>query len=268
MTVINPAPAAAALEPSRRPAEGDGELLRRLAGCLAHNVNNALTGVIGYLELGLRDLSPRSPVAGHLQAGLSCAFQAAAAVKRIITFVSRPEGLPVQEPVHLADLVEQLVKRLRNEAPALTIQSLCSDSGWVLASAPALQSALQQLIDNALEAMPAGGTLQFRLEQSDDWCRLSVADTGEGVPPEFQPYLFLPFHTTKPSGHLGLGLVQCRELLRLLGGRLELATVVGQGTTVTLALPALSPPDRLREEGSEPLPASATEAFTSGCCVI
>jgi len=254
---------------SSDPAEADGELLRQLAGCLAHNVNNALTGVIGYLELGLRSLSARVPAVDHLQASLDCAFQAAGAVKRIVTFACRPEILPPRQLLSLAALVEQVDERLRGRLrPPLTLQTVCSSPGWVLASESALQTALQQVIDNALEAMPCGGTLQLRVEQCDEWCRLIVADTGAGIAAEILPHLFEPFHTTKTSGHLGLGLVQCRDLMWLLGGRVEVASVAGQGTTVTLLLPAEAPAERLPDGNVNGcLTTTPVEAFDPACYV-
>ena len=218
--------------------EADSELLRRLAGCLAHHVNNSLTGVIGYLELGLRGLSPRSAVGEHLQASLDCAYQAADAVKRIVAFAARPETPLADQTVALAHVTEQVVERLRaQKRPGLTIQAHVNAQGLVLASESVLLAALDHVISNALESMPDGGTLILRVTEADGWCQLSVNDTGGGIPDDMLPFLFKPFHTSKTSGHLGLGLVQCRDLVQLLGGRLEVGSVAGQGATVMLALP-------------------------------
>jgi signal transduction histidine kinase len=221
------------------PADADGELLRRLAGCLAHHVNNSLTGVIGYLELGLRGLSPRSTVGEHLQASLDCAHQAASAVKRIVSFACRPEIPRPRQPMSLAVVVEEVVERVRaRRLPGLTIQAVLEVPGLALADDLILRAALDQVINNALEAMPVGGTLLLHVGQVEGSCVLTVSDTGGGIPSDILPHLFRPFHTSKTSGHLGLGLVQARNLVQLLSGRIDVASVVGQGVTVTIVLPA------------------------------
>lgn len=256
--------------PKLGPAEVDSELLRRLAGCLAHHVNNALTGVIGNLELSMRALSPSGPVSDHLQTSLNCAMQAAAAVKRIVTFVTYPEAIPARQPLSLAILVDQVVERLRVQMRSnLTIETSCSSAGWVLASETALLSALQQVIDNAVEAMPAGGTLRFQVEERHGWCQLIVTDTGGGLPAEILPHMFEPFHTTKALAHMGLGLVQCRDLMRLLGGRVEVASAAGKGTTVWLALPALATADRTAHgSGDGGAKSASADAYEPEYCGI
>src|SRR5229473_2447102 len=79
--------------PASAEAAADGGhdlLLRQLAASLAHNVNNALTGVVGYLELALAQAPPESALAAHLHSSLSCAFRAAAVVRQIVAFAARP----------------------------------------------------------------------------------------------------------------------------------------------------------------------------------
>lgn len=213
-------------------------LLRRLAGCLAHHVNNALTGVIGHLELGLRGVSPKSPAAEHLQASRACAFQAAAAVKRIVTFACRPEPPQTRSALSLADVAEQLAGQLRSShRPGLNVVVVRESAGWVLANDTVLPAILEPVVVNALEAMPSGGTLRLHVHEREGQSLLSIGDSGGGIPAEALVHLFEPFHTTKGSGHLGLGLVLVREMVQLLGGWLEVASHANQGTTVTVALP-------------------------------
>jgi signal transduction histidine kinase len=230
--------------------EGEREMLRRLASCLAHHVNNSLTGVIGYLELGLRGLSPRSAAADHLQASLDCAYQAASAVKRIVSFAARPETVQTDQLLALAGVTEQVIERLRaQKRPDLMAHSQVEAPGLVVTDETVLLAALDNIINNALEAMPTGGTLVLHVGECDGWCQLSVSDTGCGIPDEMLPHLFKPFHTSKTSGHLGLGLVQSRDLVHLLGGRLEVASVPGQGATVTMTLPSPSSPGVRHRDG-------------------
>jgi signal transduction histidine kinase len=232
-----------------RPAErGDSELLRRLAACLAHHVNNALTGVIGHLELALLGVPLPSSVQVHLQASLSCAFQAAAAVRRIVTFAQRTPPPPASGSLSLAALAEHSAEQLRRKhLTNMTIAVHTECPGWVQASEPHLSAALEAILSNGVEAMPAGGLLQMHIWQHDGRCRLSILDRGPGIPAEIREHLFEPFVTTKFTTHLGLGLVLARDLVQSQGGSLELASS-GEGTTVTLSFPQEEQPQHPEAE--------------------
>jgi signal transduction histidine kinase len=97
---------------------------------------------------------------------------------------------------------------------------------------------LQNLITNAIQAMPTGGTLTIRGEQDrEGMVQLEVADTGEGISPENMKNIFQPLFTTKAKG-IGLGLVVCRNLTEANGGRIEVDSEPGRGTVFTVRLPA------------------------------
>lgn len=99
---------------------------------------------------------------------------------------------------------------------------------------------LQNLIVNSVQAMPAGGTLTLRGDRNGNGqVRLEVIDTGEGISPENMKHLFQPLFTTKSRG-IGLGLVICRNLIEAGGGRIEVESEVGKGTTFSLLLPGES----------------------------
>src|SRR5262245_51419073 len=87
-------------------------VLRRLAASLAHNVNNALTGVIGYLELALRDAEPGTLAHERLESSLKCAFQVADTVRRIVTFALRPPADVSLAPLSLRELAEHAARRV------------------------------------------------------------------------------------------------------------------------------------------------------------
>jgi signal transduction histidine kinase len=238
---------------------------------MAHHVNNALTGVIGHLELARRSASPRGPVADHLQASLACAFQAADAVKRIVAFACRPPA-PQAVAQSLALVADQLAGNVRSLGrPGLTVMVTRESPGWVLAAETVLQSALEQVVANALEAMPSGGTLRLHVHERDRHSCLSITDNGGGIPPEILARLFEPFRTTKASGHLGLGLVLCRDMMLLLGGRLDVVSKAGQGTTITLALPRLEKADlpaARPHELAEPVVPHALDSFPAASYAI
>jgi signal transduction histidine kinase len=217
------------------PCRRDEPLLRPLAASLAHNVNNALTGVIGHLELALRQ-APGSEVAGHLQDGLACAFRAAEAVQRIVAFACRRSDCPPVAPLSLRELAEEVAARQPARAGIKIVSG--GRPGLVLANETLLTTALEALIQNAVEAMPEGGTLTLSVEEENGFGCLKVSDTGPGLAPEVQARLFEPFVTTKTSGHLGLGLALGRESVTAQSGTLTLTSSPGHGTTATLSFPA------------------------------
>ena len=126
----------------------------------------------------------------------------------------------------------------------------------VEASATALREAVVNLVSNAVEAMPAGGTVSLRTRAQDGGAELVVADRGEGIAPEIRPRIFDPFFTTRP-GHLGLGLTVVEAVVLRAGGRLAVhSDGPGAGTTVTVWLPAAG----VRPAAPAPTPAAAPPA--------
>jgi two-component system, NtrC family, sensor histidine kinase HydH len=109
-----------------------------------------------------------------------------------------------------------------------------------LADAPALEQALDNLVSNALDAMPRGGELRLTVAPQDKGLEVTVADTGVGMSPEDLKRVFTPFHTTKRTG-IGVGLPLARRSIERLGGSLRLLSTLGAGTQAILSLP-LRPP--------------------------
>jgi hypothetical protein len=106
----------------------------------------------------------------------------------------------------------------------------------VRADADALHRVLQNLVTNAVEAMEDEGEITVRTFQREEWVGCSVTDTGCGMSDEFiRKSLFVPFQTTKKGGW-GIGLYQARELLAAQGGRIEVSSQEGRGTTMTLLI--------------------------------
>jgi signal transduction histidine kinase len=226
--------------PADRAAPGEAPL-RRLAAGLAHNVNNALTGVVGCLELALRHCPPGAEAHPHLQNGLACAYRAADAVRRIVAFAAHTASAEPAGPLSLRAVAEHAAEHLKAEARGVAV-GVSGPAGWVRAREGLVRAALDPVLRNAVEAMPGGGELRLRVEEEAGRCRLRVEDTGSGVAPEVLPRLFEPFVTTKADGRLGLGLALCRQMVEQQGGAVEAASAAGRGTTVTLSFPALEPP--------------------------
>jgi signal transduction histidine kinase len=113
--------------------------------------------------------------------------------------------------------------------------------GTVALHANTLCRALRNLVQNALDAMPQGGTLILAGQGTGTHAQLHVRDTGSGIPAEQLATIFEPLYTTKPEG-TGLGLYLVQEIVAAHGGQASVASVEGQGTTVTLTLRALDAP--------------------------
>jgi signal transduction histidine kinase len=131
----------------------------------------------------------------------------------------------------------------------------------VAGSATALREAVVNLVLNAMEAMPAGGSVTVRLREVEHGVELVVADSGAGIAPEVKPRIFDPFFTTRP-GHLGLGLTVVQAVVLRAGGRVDVASGPA-GTTVTLWLPTAPASGATRSDESlagEPVPEPALEA--------
>ncbi len=102
---------------------------------------------------------------------------------------------------------------------------------------------LDNLLRNSIEAMPNGGSLTISAESIGEEAVIRISDTGEGIPEEASKSLFNPFSTTKPGG-LGLGLAYCKRAVEPHGGRIEVESKVGEGTTFTITIPKEGPPKR------------------------
>jgi two-component system NtrC family sensor kinase len=114
--------------------------------------------------------------------------------------------------------------------------------GMISGNSNALQQVLTNLLLNARDAMPRGG--EVRIETAPDrtgWLRLTITDTGGGMPPEALAKIWQPFYTTKTSG-TGLGLVVTHRIIREHGGSVDVQSTPGHGTTFTIVLPLRSGP--------------------------
>lgn len=218
-----------------------GRVVRRLTAALAHSVNNALTGVVGNLELALRTAEPGSVVRGHLSASLACAYRAAESVRQVVLFVMQPPQSP-DRPFALRDVVEGAARQAEMTASAgITIKVCAEKEGRILGRPQLLAAAVEQISRNALEAMPAGGQLTLEVDEADGRCLLRVRDTGPGIDPEVLCRLCEPFVTTKAFGHLGLGLALAADVVEAADGNLTVTSAPSLGTTVTFAFPAYCP---------------------------
>lgn len=237
------------------------DAIGQLTGGVAHDFNNLLMAVLGSLEL----LGKRLPEEPKLKLLLNNAFEGArrgvALTQRMLSF-GRRRDLTLSA-VNVQELVAGMSELLdRSLGPLVTVQSeIAIDLPSIKADPNQLETVILNLALNARDAMPQGGTIQIRAriekcEQimgssalTDDCLVLSVIDSGEGMDETTLRRATEPFFTTKGVGKgTGLGLSMAHGMAEQLGGRIQLNSKLGHGTTVELWLPvadrvALADPD-------------------------
>jgi two-component system, LuxR family, sensor kinase FixL len=210
--------------------------LGEMAAVVAHEVKNPLTGIRGAIQV----------IGGRLPAGSKDAAIAKEIVSRIdalndlmkdlLLFARPPQPhLAPVDPLALAKMVADLVR----QDPALRTLTIEVSGSPVPVNADAelLKIVIQNLLLNAAHAMEGRGEIRVTVTPVDRVCRISVADTGPGIPRHVREKLFTPFFTTKARG-TGLGLSTAKRLLEAHAGTIAVDCPPGGGTTVTLELPA------------------------------
>jgi len=220
-----------------------------LAGSISHELNNALTPVLNYAKLGLRNPDPdfhRRAFEKILEGA-----ERAAAISGGVLGLARPRA-DVKSPTDLTRLVEEVLlltsKDLNKHRVHLDYRA--EGKPYAKVNPAQIQQVLLNLIINARQAMPGGGTATIRVatDTAGRVAEIRVADTGTGIAPADLRRIFEPFFTTKTGpdesgmGGTGLGLPVCREIVEAHKGRLRAESQVGRGTTFTLKLPACAPP--------------------------
>jgi PAS domain S-box-containing protein len=230
------------------------EALGTLAGGIAHDFNNILTAILGYTELALFTIPTENPPWHHLQAVRKAGQRAAALVQQILTFSRRTEQQ--RTPTQLQLLIQETLQFLRATLPTTIAlqQDLDPRAGPVLADASQIHQVLLNLCTNAAHAMrETGGALHIRLEAirlptedasaphglgAGPYVRLTVRDTGHGMPPEIRDRIFEPFFTTKGPGEgTGMGLSVVHGIIASHGGAITVESAPRHGTTVRVYLP-------------------------------
>jgi two-component system cell cycle sensor histidine kinase/response regulator CckA len=225
------------------------EALGQLAGGVAHDFNNVLAAINGFAQLLLEDL-PADDARRHDVDEIVKAAERATRITRQLLAFSRHQ-VPAATRIDVVEVVHELSRMLRAVLPATIELRVSPESGGplieVLADRSQLEQVVMNLAVNARDAMPAGGTLSVDVRtgttpESAHTAVLEVRDTGTGMTPEVQAHVFEPFFTTKEPGRgTGLGLATVYGIVRQHSGSIEIASVVGEGTTVTVRLPMAAP---------------------------
>jgi len=245
------------------------EALGTLAGGVAHDLNNILSGLVSYPDYLLTQVSPESKLRKPLEIIRESGHKAATTVQDLLTMARR--GLESTELINLNDVVRSYLAGpecaiLRTEFPGLKLEAdLADDLQSVSGSTVHVAKTIMNLVTNATEAMTDGGgriritttncTLndeQMREEgvETDDYVQLSIQDDGAGIPPLDQERIFEPFYTKKKMGrsNSGLGMAVVWGIVKDHGGFIELQSDPGQGATFDVYLPGA---DGSRPQGQD-----------------
>ncbi|MCA9792961.1 MAG: carbon storage regulator [Candidatus Eremiobacteraeota bacterium] len=209
--------------------------LRRMADRVAHDLRNVLAGVKGEAELALLDCNQPEVTEG-LQSILESCRKLEDRANAFSVFYGAIEQ--AMEGTVLGPLLNNLSRFVKERSPLTRCEIKCPPSLTLLARSSVCEEMLREICQNALEAMPSnGGWLGLEAEDSPDgWLRLSVSDSGHGMDRNTIRHLFEPFYTTR-LGQPGLGLARVYGWVRSLGGKIEVESSLGQGTSLTLVLP-------------------------------
>lgn len=215
--------------------------LGTLASGVAHEVKNPLYAVNLNLHLLAVELESSHPSQGEIKGYLDILRSEIQRIHRIVeNFLrfSRP-SLPEVKPLDLNALIERILSLVAFEAAdhGITIETHLDPT---LDSVPADEGQLTQvllnLVINAVQAMPSGGTLTVSTQHENGRAHVTVKDTGEGIKPEVLPHVFDPYFTTRPSG-AGLGLAITHRIVEGHRGAIDVESTAGEGTTMTVRLP-------------------------------
>jgi PAS domain S-box-containing protein len=263
---------------------GKLDAVGQLAGGVAHDFNNLLTAIVGNLSLAQTLLSADHPLRDLLTASEQAGWRAAELTRQLLGFARR--ATVRLEPADVNAAVAETIAILgRTIDPRITITARTApDVGPVLADVGQMSQVLMNLCINARDAMPDGGVLSIETSEATvnaahvrrvadarpgRFVRLSVADTGPGMPPHVRDRIFEPFFTTKAPGKgTGLGLALVHGIVSQHGGWVEVDSVPGRGARFDVYLPraeeTASGPERRRGTSDDPAgaPARTERPFT------
>ena len=243
------------------------EAIGTLAGGVAHDLNNVLSGLISYPELILMDLPADSPLKSSLLAIKKSGERAANIVQDMLTLARR--GVAVSEVVDLNDIIWDYLQspeyeRLRQTHPDLTLESSLEPDLLSIAGSPVhLSKTVMNLVSNAAEALIDGGTVTISSEnryidkpisgyddiEEGDYVTLTVSDTGIGIAAKDIESIFEPFYTKKAMGRsgTGLGMAVVWGTVKDHKGYIDVQSTEGQGTRFFIYLPACRQPSPRKE---------------------
>jgi PAS domain S-box-containing protein len=211
----------------------------RLTSQIAHELNNPLYGIMNTLELLKTEVPPQSKRRKILEMALSETLRLTDLLKKMLSF-SKPDE-EAKRPVDINVILDEillLVRKQLQENSVRIITSFAADIEKVYASKNQLRQVFLNMISNAREAMPEGGTLTIKTVSGGGNILIEMSDTGVGIREEHMDKIFDAFFTTKETTKgVGLGLSVCYGFIKEHGGDIKVSSKKGEGTTFTIILP-------------------------------
>jgi len=225
-----------------------------LAGGIAHDFNNILMGILGYTEIGLEETEENSSQHEAFEQIFGAGIRARDLVRQILTFARSSKKK--KGPVQVAIMVREILKFIESTIPScIKLKRNIKSHSCTIGDPTAIHQILMNLCANAAYAMRnSGGTLEIILEDFNitmenahdfkeikpgPYIKLSVSDTGNGIPEDILGKIFDPFFTTKPVGEAtGMGLAVVKSSVKDLNGEVKVTSTAGKGTTFSIFLPS------------------------------
>ena len=228
------------------------EAIGSLAAGISHDFNNILSAILGYTELAIMDVPTGTALQNDLDNVLKAGRRAADLVKQILAFSRRDEE--EMAPMQLSSVVKEALKLLRSSIPPhiAIVQNISNDPVSVNADPTQIHQLIMNLCTNAYHAMMSSqaGTLEVSLSlerivtpgthETGKHVKLTVSDTGCGMPPEVRARIFEPYFTTKQKGvGTGLGLSIVHTIVKKHNGDIQVDSAPGRGTTFEIRFPVI-----------------------------
>jgi two-component system NtrC family sensor kinase len=216
----------------------------QLAAGVAHEINNPLGVILGFVETIEQDLDTSNPLVEPMRAVIRETLRCKNLVQNLLTFSrDRKPGINPEDPVAVVENALSLVETQARVKNVDVVRQYRQPLENVFMDRNQIEQVVINLCTNAMDAMPDGGRLSVGLRQSDGWLEIRVADTGTGIPPEIQQRIFEPFFSTKELGKgTGLGLSIVYETVNNHQGTIEVQSEKGKGATFIVRLPIQSGP--------------------------
>ncbi len=240
------------------------ESIGLLAGGIAHDFNNILSGILGNAQLAKLNWLNGQDIQKYLEGIEEATLNASHLTKQLLTFAKG--GEPVKEILSLKKILKENVEfALRGSNVSCTFD--IDENLWSIeADKGQLNQVINNLVINAIQAMPGGGTLRVEARnctrelikqlmpesESSYFVQIKISDTGIGIPKENLMKIFDPYFTTKQKGS-GLGLATTYAIIKKHGGIIKVNSELGKGTTFTICLPAIPDADIEQKEKDDQL---------------
>ncbi|MBN2373103.1 PAS domain S-box protein [bacterium] len=246
-----------------------------LAGGIAHDFNNILTPIIGNISLAKMRIKTDDDIFESLTEAEKAANQAKTLTQQLLTFAKG--GDPVIKTASIREIIKDNVRFALRGSDVESRFSLPDDLWPAEIDEGQIGQVINNLVINADQAMPDGGTIRISAENltlspghglpldGERYVKITVKDSGIGIPPENTDKIFDPYFTTKKKGN-GLGLATCHSIIKKHKGHISVESEPGSGATFQIYLPASS--KKIPEKKKGPLPAMTSSAHVKGMALL